>query len=307
MTRLPKPSTIVSSSRNLLLKLDTQTKHKRKYGDRRLAQSLLMVKLPPKEIDDLKKERIPRFSAKELPKILDEAGNRICRVMVMERLHPIFELTNLDDFKQAIRDIVLAHHFLFNSKEHTLHRDISLRNLMVRYSDDDTVHGVLIDFDLASVGVPTSEGHHGRRTGTRRFMAIDLLENETSPHLERFDWESFFYVICWIGTHYSNGVEIKTNALKTWDTDDDDTLSEVKQSVLFGVSRPNLRIRFTDFYKPLISSWIDDMQSMFLAADQARKKFVHAKAANPEEDTLGFYETFGGHVTWDKVWKILKN
>ncbi|OCB90422.1 hypothetical protein A7U60_g2341 [Sanghuangporus baumii] len=138
-------------------------------------------------------------------------------------------------------------------------------------------------------------------------MAIDLLEKETPLHRERFDWESFFYVICWTGTHYSNGVEIKTNALKTWDTDDDGTLSEVKQSVLFGVSRPNLRIRFTDFYKPLISSWIDDMQSMFLAADQARKKFVHAKAANPEEDTLGFYETLGGHVTWDKVWKILKN
>ncbi|KAL5528119.1 hypothetical protein ACEPAF_7255 [Sanghuangporus sanghuang] len=307
MTGLPKPSTSFSSSRNLLLKLDTQTKHKRKYGDRRLAQSLLMVKLPPKEIDDLKKERIFRLSAKELPKSLDEAGNRICRVMVMERLHPIFGLTNLDDFKQAIRDIVLAHHFLFNSKEHILHRDISLRNLMVRYSDDDTVHGVLIDFDLASVGVPTSEGHHGRRTETRRFMAIDLLENETSPHLERFDWESFFYVICWIGTHYSNGIEVQTDALDELDTDVDELLVLSKQSVLFGFSRPNLRILFTDLYKPLVSSWMSDMQSMFLAADQARKKFEDAKASNPkDDDTLVFHETLGGHITWDKFWQILE-
>ncbi|KAL5484881.1 hypothetical protein ACEPAI_7523 [Sanghuangporus weigelae] len=188
----------------------------------------------------------------------------------MERLHPIFELTNLDHFKQAIRDIVRAYHFLFNSETRILHHDISLHNLMVHYNNDGAVHGVLIDFDLASVGEPGGDEHHGRRTGTRRFIAIDLLEKETPPHLERFGWESFFYVICWIGTHYSNGTEIQTNALKTWDADDDKTLSEVKQSVLFGLSRPNLGILFTNFYKPLISLWIQDMQSMFLAADQAR-------------------------------------
>ncbi|KAL5482922.1 hypothetical protein ACEPAI_9517 [Sanghuangporus weigelae] len=132
-------------------------------------------------------------------------------------------------------------------------------------------------------------------------MAIDLLGKETPPHLEKFGWESFFYVVCWIGSHYSNGTEIQTNALKTWDADDDETLSEVKQSVLFGLSRPNLGILFfTDFYKPLICMWIQDMQSMFLAADQARKKFERAKAANLEEETLG------GRVTWDKFWQILE-
>ncbi|OCB90423.1 hypothetical protein A7U60_g2342 [Sanghuangporus baumii] len=302
MTGLPKPSTSVSSSRNLLLKLDTQTKHKRKYGDRRLAHSLLMVKLPPKEIYDLKKERIFRFSAKELPKSLDEAGNRICRVMVMERLHPIFGLTNLDQFKQAIRDIVLAHHFSFIREARIFHPNIILHNLMVRYSDDGAVHGVLIDFDLASVGVPTSEGHHGRRTGTRRFMAIDLLEKETPLHRERFDWESFFYVICWIGTHYSNGVEIKTNALKTWDTDDDGTLSEVKQSVLVGLIRPDLATLFTDFYKPLFLSWITPIQTMFRDADAAKGQFRVTKNANPKDFDD---ETLGGHVIWDKLWDIL--
>ncbi|KAL5526342.1 hypothetical protein ACEPAF_8065 [Sanghuangporus sanghuang] len=220
--------------------LDTQPKHKQKYGDRRLAQSLLIVRLPPKEIDDLKKEQFPRFSAKEHPKILDETGNRICRVMVMvmERLHPIFGLTNLDNFKQAIRDIVLG---------------------------------------------------NSRRTN--------------APHLERFDWEAFFYDICWIGTHYSNGKEIKTDAFEEWDRADK-LLVRSKQSVLFGHSDPDLRILFTDFYKPLVSSWMDDMQSMFLAADQARKKFERAKAANPEEDALAFLETLGGHVTWDEFWQI---
>ncbi|KAL5484885.1 hypothetical protein ACEPAI_7527 [Sanghuangporus weigelae] len=220
----------------------------------------------------------------------------------MERPHPIFELTNLDHFKQAIRDIVLAHHFSFIHEARIFHRDISLHNLMVGYSDNGAVHGVLIDFDLASVGAPSSEEHYGRRTGTRRFMAIDLLEKETPLHRERFDWESFFYVVCWIGTHYSNGVEIETDALETWDTDDDGTLSEVKQSALVGLIRPDLRTLFTDFYRPLLLSWIRPIQRMFRDADTAKGDFKVAENANPEDFDD---ETLGGHVIWDKLWDIL--
>ncbi|KAL5524080.1 hypothetical protein ACEPAG_8253 [Sanghuangporus baumii] len=262
-----------------------------------------------KDIDHLTKVDSFRWRTENYDNLkkFNETGNRICRVIVMERLYPIFGLKNLDHFKQAIRDIVLAHHFLFNSEERILHRDISLHNLMVRDSDGDTVHGVLIDFDLASVGEPSDEEHHGRRTGTRRFMSKELLGGQTPLHLERFDWESFFYVICWIGTHYSNGTEAQTDAFKQWDTDEDKLLIWSKQSVLFGHSDPDLRILFTDFYKPLVSSWLEDMQSMFLAADQARKKFGYAKVANREEDTLVFYETLGGHIIWDKFWQILKN
>ncbi|KAL5528122.1 hypothetical protein ACEPAF_7258 [Sanghuangporus sanghuang] len=226
----------------------------------------------------------------------------------MERLYPIFGLTNLDDFKQAIRDIVLAHHFLFMSEERILHRDISPHNLMVRDSGDGAVHGVLIDFDLASVGEPRGEEHHGRRTGTRRFMSKELLAGQTPLHLERFDWESFFYVICWIGAHYSNGEEIKTDTLGELDTDVDNLLVPFKQSLLIGFSQPNLRTLFTDLYKPLVSSWMDDMQSMYLAAEQARKRFRDTKAANSGRDTPEFdEETLGGVVTWDKFWQILKN
>ncbi|KAL5524082.1 hypothetical protein ACEPAG_8255 [Sanghuangporus baumii] len=133
-------------------------------------------------------------------------------------------------------------------------------------------------------------------------MAIDLLEDKTPPHLERFDWESFFYVICWIGTHYSNGVEIKTNTLKTWDVDDDETLSVVKQSVLFGLSDPDLRILFTDFYKPLFLSWIRPIQSTFRDAAIAKGDFKVTENANPEDFDD---ETLGGHVIWDKLWDIL--
>ncbi|KAL5484880.1 hypothetical protein ACEPAI_7522 [Sanghuangporus weigelae] len=72
----------------------------------------------------------------------------------MERPHPIFELTNLDHFKQAIRDIVLAHHFSFIHEARIFHRDISLHNLMGDFKvaenanpedfDDETLGGRVI-------------------------------------------------------------------------------------------------------------------------------------------------------------------
>ncbi|KAL5484886.1 hypothetical protein ACEPAI_7528 [Sanghuangporus weigelae] len=133
-------------------------------------------------------------------------------------------------------------------------------------------------------------------------MSKEFLAGQTPLHLERFDWESFFYVICWIGTHYSNGTEIQTDAFKEWDTDVDQLLIWSKQSVLFGHSDPDLRILFTDFYKPLFLSWIRPIQRMFRDADTAKGDFKVAENANPEDFDD---ETLGGHVIWDKLWDIL--
>ncbi|KAL5524086.1 hypothetical protein ACEPAG_8259 [Sanghuangporus baumii] len=297
---------ILKKARAVLRKVDADPNVKRKYGDRKLEDSLPFV-IGQKDIDDLKKELSFRWMTQEFYTNFDEAWNRICRVIIMELLRPLFSVTDLDQFKEAIRDIVLAHHFLFNSEARILHRDISLHNLMVRSNGPDRVHGVLIDFDLASLGLPTPEGHLGRRTGTRPYMSVELLREETPLHLERFDWESFFYVICWIASHYSAGDAVKTDAFNEWDEPDDKKLRSIKTELLFGHSEPNLDSLFTDFYKPLILSWMDDFQSMFLFADQTRKKFERIKAANPEDDSLVFdEETLGGHVTWEKFWGIIK-
>ncbi|KAL5528125.1 hypothetical protein ACEPAF_7261 [Sanghuangporus sanghuang] len=297
---------ILKKARAVLRKVDADPNLKQKYGDRKLEESLPFI-IGQKDIDNLKKKWSFRWVTQRYYANFDEAWNRICRVIIMELLRPLFSVTTLDQFKEAIRDIVLAHHFLFNSEARILHRDISLHNLMVRYYPaSDKIHGVLIDFDLASLGLPTPEGHLGRRTGTRPYMSVDLLREETPLHLERFDWESFFYVICWIASHYSAGDEVQTDAFNEWNEPDDKKLRSIKNELLFGHSEPNLDSVFTDFYKPLIA-WMDDIQSMFLAADQARKKFERVKAAKPEDDSLVFdEETLGGHVTWEKFWAILK-
>ncbi|KAL5484871.1 hypothetical protein ACEPAI_7513 [Sanghuangporus weigelae] len=297
---------ILNKARAVLRKVDADPNFKKKYGDRKLEDSLPVI-IGQKDIDDLKKELSFRWATQEFYTNFDEAWNRICRAIIMELLRPLFSVTDLDQFKEAIRDIVLAHHFLFISEARILHRDISLHNLMVRYNGPHKIHGVLIDFDLASLGLPTPEGHLGRRTGTRPYMSVDLLREETPLHLERFDWESFFYVICWIASHYSGGDAVKTDAFNEWDEPDDKKLRSIKKELLVGLSEPNLDSVFTDFYKPLIS-WMDDIQSMFLAADQARKKFERVKAANPEDCSLVFdEETLGGHVTWEKFWEIIKD
>ncbi|KAL5504460.1 hypothetical protein ACEPAH_8536 [Sanghuangporus vaninii] len=298
---------ILRLAREVLREFDADPKYREEYGDRKLEESLPFV-ITAKDIDDLKKEQSFRWATQEFYENFDAALNRIYRAIAMEVLHPLYSLTRLDHFKEAIRDIVLAHHFLYKSTHRILHRDISLHNLMVRfYVGCDRIHGVLIDFDLASLGVPTSEGHFGRRTGTRPYMSIDLLKEETPLHLERFDWESFFYVICWIATHYLNGDKINTETFNEWHELEDNKLRSIKAVLLYGLSTPNLRHLFTDFFKPLISLWMDDIQSMFLEADQARRKFERAQEDNPEDSTLVFdEETLGGHVTWEKFWGILR-
>ena len=84
--------------------------------------------------------------------------------------------------------------------------------------------GVLNDWDLAEVEPRTNDDHSGERTGTRPYMAIDLLVPLPPRHLERFDWESFFYVICMITCRYDRGEDINPNTLSRWYNPDDETL-----------------------------------------------------------------------------------
>ena len=87
-----------------------------------------------------------------------------------------------------------------------LHRDVSQHNLMLR-KEDDKIYGVLNDLDLA-VDADVKSASSKQRTGTKPFMAIDLLRHDPPVHMYCHDLESMFYVVVWITSRFHNGEEI---------------------------------------------------------------------------------------------------
>ncbi|KAF8177018.1 hypothetical protein BJ912DRAFT_908859 [Pholiota molesta] len=69
--------------------------------------------------------------------------------------------------------------------------------------------GVLSDYDLSLFfNKPKAGPSSKQRTGTRPYMAIDLLQPTPTKHLYRHDLESLFYVILVLVTRYKKGKEI---------------------------------------------------------------------------------------------------
>jgi len=69
-----------------------------------------------------------------------------------------------------------------------------VNNMMYRKKDGKII-GVLNDYDLAIFKVNSISSSRAC-TGTRPFMAIDLLGKPADLHRYRHDLESMFYVIC---------------------------------------------------------------------------------------------------------------
>ncbi|KAJ7225847.1 hypothetical protein GGX14DRAFT_348735 [Mycena pura] len=139
-------------------------------------------------------------------------------ILVQEELQPITSLTTADELAPAFRDIFAAYRWLCEDVK-IMHRDISINNLMVRYKNG-LRYGVLNDLDLViemnTDLLPTSK----QRTGTKPFMARDLLcdnlQGNPTPHLYRYDLESLFYVLVFLTTHYDNGEEIQSPPFGDW-------------------------------------------------------------------------------------------
>ena len=87
-----------------------------------------------------------------------------------------------------------------------LYWDISQHNLMLR-KEDDKIYGVLNDLDLA-VDADVKSVSSKQRTGTKPFMAIDLLRPNPPVHMYCHDLKSMFYVVVWITSRFHNGEEI---------------------------------------------------------------------------------------------------
>jgi len=126
-------------------------------------------------------------------------------------------LSNFDEFKRMFWEIIRCMSFpmpvyasSISSSGHRLlwamgisHGDISFNNLMY---NPETSHGIINDFDLASVmepgtNIPQKIGH--RRTGTLVFMAMEMLKDENIggcvARRYHHELESFVWVLLWAG------------------------------------------------------------------------------------------------------------
>jgi len=106
-----------------------------------------------------------------------------------------------------------------------LHRDLSPGNIVIVPEQDgnrDTSGGLLIDWDLCKVTDASANlvsAHRNSRTvsstfdvqfrvlthfyqGTWQFMAVELIENPSIPHIPEHDLESVFWVLLWVTILY---------------------------------------------------------------------------------------------------------
>jgi serine/threonine protein kinase len=178
------------------------------------------------------------------------------------------------------------------------HRDISLNNVMFR-KKDGKIFGVLNDFDLAILR--TSEGPSSKtRTGTKPFIAVDLLGEPDDVHRYRHDLESLFYVIVYVTSRYHEGREIENPPLQEWNDLDEHALESVKNKFLNGLL-PKRTPNFEGF-----ASWIVDIRDALQDGFTARRRYRDRGLGRlaPYGDTFD-QETLGGKFSFDAFRKIL--
>jgi len=154
--------------------------------------------------------------------------------------------------------------------------------------EGDKIYAVLNDFDLAvSADVKSISSKH--RTGTKPFMAIDLLGGEPTVHMYRHDLESLFYVLVWITSRFHEGVEIEKPPLQEWTEGE---VVRVKTSFILTAPFQST-IGFQSF-----RHWVTSMRKMFIDGLWAKSQ-VDSSLSYFDNDTLG------GWVTFDTFQSIL--
>jgi Fungal protein kinase len=81
--------------------------------------------------------------------------------------------------------------------------------------EGDKVCGILNDMDLA-VSICVTSMSLKQHTGTKLFMAINLLWPDLPVHMYHHDLKSMFYVLIWITSCFNNSEEITEPPLREW-------------------------------------------------------------------------------------------
>ncbi|KAI5115836.1 hypothetical protein M0805_008270 [Coniferiporia weirii] len=287
---------IIKEGREILQELDKKDEdYRKKNGIEGKLEDCLPVVYESEDKDDLVEAEGCFRQRLNVLKFVDGVENRVWRTIVFELLIPIYMLDDLGKFKKCFRGIFQGHHFLWDHG--IMHRDISIGNLMCRLGKDGRVCGVLNDWDLAKLK-DSKDPTSNTRTGTRPFMARDLLTDKPQEHLERFDWESMLYVLIWIACRYGSGGKVlNEDPLPSWFEHDLEILRKDKTSVCSGEIPP-----FTEHYEGLIS-WVIPMLGLFQSGYswKSLRQITDKTALSIPE-----WVTLGGHVTYEKLREIYR-
>ena len=195
----------------------------------------------------------------------------------------------------------LGYEWLY-TKPGIFHRDISVNNMMCR-KKDGKVFGVLNDYDLAifkSNHAPSSK----TRTGTKPFMAIDLLGNPTDIHRYRHDLESMFYAIVYVTSRYHEGQELDDPPLQCWEELGEVALKAEKALFITGALPPSSRL-FENFivWTRKMRAALSQGRTAYADYTDGLREVAQSTAVNLSEFDV---ETLGGHVSFKAFGKILQ-
>ncbi|KAH8112618.1 hypothetical protein DFH11DRAFT_464520 [Phellopilus nigrolimitatus] len=204
------------------------------------------------------------------------------RIMMKPYGKPLEDFQTLTELLTSVKDIIQTIEDLINNR--VLHRDISLRNLVLAKEDpkdpNSRRRGYIIDFDFAiETDEQDKECAKGRRTGTLPFMALEMMvaeEENKIKHAYYHDLESILYVLCWICTaqegpnnlRRSHDFIFKESAIARWAGygKNDPTMEDIREAKQSMVKDPEdfdkyIVGQFAPYFEPL-HKCIRDMRTL---------------------------------------------
>ncbi|KAF5367656.1 hypothetical protein D9757_010969 [Collybiopsis confluens] len=219
-------------------------------------------------------------------------------ITIFEPLCSLDELKTPEEAAQVFYDILQVHCWLYTEAK-ILHRDLSMGNITFRRVGGK-VYGVLNDLDLSSFLPLRDEPSSQWRTGTKPYMAYDLLTKDwREGPLYRHDLESLFYIMLILCCHYDSpdkALPFKDWPYHKWFTSGDATVATDKGVFLvWNQSAFPLQSHFERFRK-----WLDDIYRCFSVGYMQRQL---RRRGDPLKDAE--QQTLLGNVTYEKMNEIM--
>ncbi|TCD67944.1 hypothetical protein EIP91_011808 [Steccherinum ochraceum] len=248
---------------------------------------------------DLVKPRLLRLS----DLFGDRYEGRVLRVIISSELSETIELTEVKDTHNVFYDVFRCYRWLYE-KCGIIHRDLSHSNIMWRKRKMRIV-GVLNDFDLISrvVSVELQEPTSKHRTGTKPFMAMELLSDNPPLHLYRHDLESLFYVMLWHTHRFAGGRQYENPELDEWATKSTKDVHNLKHALVHGNQDLSDPLPQHAQLRELLSNYLLALQDgLHALASYNRRRNMTLRANPAAAQTTNFNEeTLGGHFSFDAI------